>query len=786
MRRQTITLLQFAPLLITLTIANTASTCNAQTKSFTMERELGRRFPAQLTPTCVFSPDGQWAAIVTIDLGSAVISSHARTASGILDNLEGSRIDLVNTLSGERIEISGSGASYTPVWSPNGDRLAFLSTRDGTLAVWLWEASSKASRNIQGTHVNGLNYFTPVWGPDGNSLLVQLTGPQTSRLGHPRGEEGGAKPIVRESLPVRSEDAEAAELRRGSSVAASDVLALINVVTANATEVAHVTPRLGWREVSPNGRWVGYLEFSGPGDKARNNLYDLHVYDLIREKDRIIASNVVTFYGAGAAWAPDSAAIAYLTEGLEDEATSPNPSGLYVSSRKPISDLWVAYLDGKAPLLLRRQLQSKSDGTGRVSLAAPMWTPDAKALLVLSNGNVSLVSTDRTQKDRSFSVPERKIVALLGKNRGRDFVALPHQPDTVLVAEMNERNENAGYAKLNLQTGATNVLWEEATPASRLAYNMYYSDVSRDGGQLVYVRERADLPPEFWLADTNFAQQRKLIEFNAELAGVRFGKSQVIDYLSSDGDKLRAALLLPPGYQPGTRVPLVVWVYPHPEHEANEFGLDGIGSMNMQLLASRGYAVLKPDTLTHTGWPVESLARCVLPAILKLIELGIADPTAVGIMGHSSGGMATVALLTRSTIFKAAIAESGYYDLFSTYGSGGAVVLSGYNAILTTPWKNQRVYLDNTPILNIDRVQTPLLIIVGEKDSMSALQSDELFTDLESLGKEAVLVKYPDEGHVPYAWSRANQVDLAKRMIDWFDEHLKKPRDQAAEKPKPN
>src|SRR5690349_14977932 len=72
MRHLTITLLRFVPLLMTLAIA---STCYAQTKAFTMEQELGRHFPAQSTPTCVFSPDGQWVAIVTIGLGSAVISS---------------------------------------------------------------------------------------------------------------------------------------------------------------------------------------------------------------------------------------------------------------------------------------------------------------------------------------------------------------------------------------------------------------------------------------------------------------------------------------------------------------------------------------------------------------------------------------------------------------------------------------------------------------------------------------------------------------------------------------
>src|SRR5207249_9237883 len=134
-------------------------------------------------------------------------------------------------------------------------------------------------------------------------------------------------------------------------------------------------------------------------------------------------------------------------------------------------------------------------------------------------------------------------------------------------------NANTAYARLNLRSGAATVLREEACPVLRRAQGMFYSDVSRDGSKVVYVRERGDLPPEFWLADTSFAGERRLMESNAELADVKFGQSRVIDFLSSDGDKLRAALLLPPGYRPGMRVPLIVSVYPHQEHEANEFGL---------------------------------------------------------------------------------------------------------------------------------------------------------------------------------------------------------------------
>jgi dipeptidyl aminopeptidase/acylaminoacyl peptidase len=76
-------------------------------------------------------------------------------------------------------------------------------------------------------------------------------------------------------------------------------------------------------------------------------------------------------------------------------------------------------------------------------------------------------------------------------------------------------------------------------------------------------------------------------------------------------------------------------------------------------------------------------------------------------------------------------------------------------------------------------VRTPLLILVGEKDSMNAFESEELFADLKDLEQRVVLVKYPDEGHVPFEWSSADQIDYFNRMIDWFDKHLREIKDRS-------
>lgn len=311
---------------------------------------------------------------------------------------------------------------------------------------------------------------------------------------------------------------------------------------------------------------------------------------------------------------------------------------------------------------------------------------------------------------------------------------------------------------------------------------------SPTGDMVLFTQQAADVPPGLWMMRGAEQTPQPFAGLVPSMAGIGLGRSRLIEFFSSDGVQLKAALLLPHGYQEGTRVPMVVWVYPGNQSRAvNIYGLGGRGPMNAQLLASRGYAVLKPDSVMHDGYPVESLARSILPAVTAAINMGVADPQRIGLWGHSQGGMSTLALLTRSTIFKAAVASNGYYDLVSFYGSldrrgrdGAAHILEEYNHVFTTPWRNQRVYLDNSPILNLDRVTAPFLMVVGMGDSsVPDSQAEEVFVGLKRLGTKVALAEYPSATHVPFDWETKQQIDYANRLLAWYGEHLS-PRPQAA------
>ena len=153
-------------------------------------------------------------------------------------------------------------------------------------------------------------------------------------------------------------------------------------------------------------------------------------------------------------------------------------------------------------------------------------------------------------------------------------------------------------------------------------------------------------------------------------------------------------------------------------NNVNRFGLVGIGAFNMQLLATRGYAVLFPDAPLREGKPVADLMRTVMPGVDAAIEQGYADPDRLAIMGQSYGSLNTLAIITQTTRFKAAVitAAVAHPDLFADYLGSTGYYEQGQGNMGGTIWEYHDRYLENSPLFLFDRIETPLLIGQGERD----------------------------------------------------------------------
>jgi dipeptidyl aminopeptidase/acylaminoacyl peptidase len=154
-------------------------------------------------------------------------------------------------------------------------------------------------------------------------------------------------------------------------------------------------------------------------------------------------------------------------------------------------------------------------------------------------------------------------------------------------------------------------------------------------------------------------------------------------------------------------------------------------------------------------------------AVLKEAPI---DPERIGIEGWSYGGYMTMWALTQTGRFKAAVAGAGLSNWQSYYGTNNidTWMLPYFGASV---YDDPEVYARSSPITFIKNARTPILIVGGDRDAEVPLsQSYEYWNALRRLGVQTEFVVYPDEGH--FFFRRADQVDVASRLVGWFNDHL--------------
>ena len=201
----------------------------------------------------------------------------------------------------------------------------------------------------------------------------------------------------------------------------------------------------------------------------------------------------------------------------------------------------------------------------------------------------------------------------------------------------------------------------------------------------------------------------------------------------------------------------------------------------IQVSAQRGYAVLRPNPRGSAGYgrSFRSAAlenwgpgpfRDLMAGVDQAIEMGVAHPDSLVVIGASYGGYMTAWAVTHTDRFEAATMGAGIANLISNVGTADvpawmAAQMGG------AFWENYEVWKRNSPIYHVKGVSTPTLVLHGTEDErVPPSQGREFYRALRRQGVETKMVLYPRMPHGPREPKQA--VDLATRSLDWFDEHL--------------
>ncbi len=308
--------------------------------------------------------------------------------------------------------------------------------------------------------------------------------------------------------------------------------------------------------------------------------------------------------------------------------------------------------------------------------------------------------------------------------------------------------------------------------------------LSKDGRTFAFTVAEGNRPAELFIADSDFKNVRRMMESNPQLKDKRLSKTELVSYLDADGNKTYGVLYYPTDYEAGKKYPTVFNIY--------EQFFDDTFSGAVNVLTSNGYAVMQPSVTLETGYPGEAWVKGVTAAANKLIEMGIADPERLGIQGTSYGGYATNLLITQTNRFKAAINISGKVNMVSFYTDSPRLGVRNIHApeksqdrIGATLWQQPQKYIQQSAIMFADRIKTPLLLMTGEQDhNVPARQAMEMYYALRRLGKEVEWVSYTNGGHGMPTTTVDEVKDYHKRILAWYDSHLKGDMKKGAEEQK--
>jgi dipeptidyl aminopeptidase/acylaminoacyl peptidase len=303
-----------------------------------------------------------------------------------------------------------------------------------------------------------------------------------------------------------------------------------------------------------------------------------------------------------------------------------------------------------------------------------------------------------------------------------------------------------------------------------------------DADRLLYTREDYSEFPNLWISDMEFGNRERVTDVNPGLLDrFAWGTSHLVEWTSDDGIPLQGVVILPGNYEEGKRYPVLTYFYRFFSQRLHEFNAPVINHRpSFPIYASDGYIVFLPDVRFEVGRPGISSLKSVVPGVKKLVDMGWADPDALGLHGHSWSGYTTAYMVTQTNIFAAAVAGAPVSNMTSAYGGirwgSGLARQFQYeqtqSRLSGSLWEATSDYIENSPLFYADRVETPIVLMHGdEDDAVPWYQSIELYLALRRTGKEAVFLQYRGEPHHPQEY--ANKLDYSLKMKGFFDHYLK-------------
>lgn len=695
------------------------------------------------------SPDGKWVLFSATDVDLA-------------KNTKTSHLWIVPVAGGEEKPLTASSAGESRGrFSPDGEQIAFLTSRDGTQQIFLAAfdtATGTMGEPHQLTHIS-TEADNVTWDPDGQHILfTSAVYPECSAAGQSGADEDACdkkrddaeaqskvKARIFTELLYRHWDHFTGDKRSHLFLAAVEDGSFRDLNPGDTHDVPPFSlgEPDGW-DFSPDGKEIAFEEkkVDDPALSTNADIFTLNLDDPSAQPVKISSSPGGDFTPR---YSPDGKWIAWRMQKRAGYESDRFRLVLYDRSEKPVSDKTVS-----------RKAVSKEPASG-------------------SQNRELLPNFDRWVDEEAWS-PDSRTIYFAAGDAGEEPVYSVDSNGSFLT-KLADAGE---FGNLHLLGDRKTLIATKMTvraPSEVVALHLdEFPEVE------IAKPKRATIPGSSESAAFREVHQTQLSLLNDSLLNqVDLPKMESFWFPSVGNVKVQGFLIRPPNFDPAKKYPVKFLIHGGPQ---GAWGDMWSYRWNPELFAASGYVVVMINPGGSTGYGQAFVDRVNgdwggKPFIDLMRGLDYAeahyafiDKSRECALGASYGGYMANWVLGHTDRFKCIVSHDGMFNTESAYGTTDELWFNEWE-FKGTPWSNRALYRQWSPMLAETHFKTPTLVVHSQLDyRLDVSEGYQLFDTLQRMKIPSKMLYFPDEGH--WIMKPQNSQLWYKTVNDWVDQWTQK------------